>query len=137
MFQIAIHNNETWLICGGRSFDDQGMFDDVMSRLVGMWGCPTKIVHGAAAGADTMAAAWADRMAIASIAVPADWARHGKAAGPFRNENMLINHKPKRVIAFPGGRGTADMIQRAKNRRGEIEVVEIKPALAQAQDKQT
>ena len=127
MFQIAIKTNETWLICGGRDFADQAMFDDVMSRLLGMWGCPEKIIHGAAKGADSMAAAWADRMAIPSIAVRADWQLHGKAAGPRRNEEMLVRHKPKRVIAFPGGVGTADIVARAKTRHGEVDVIEIVP----------
>lgn len=125
--QIAIINNETWLICGGRKFSDQVMFDDVMARLVGMWGCPSRIVHGAAPGADTMADAYGKRMAIAVVACPAEWDKHGDAAGPIRNEDMLMNHKPQRVIAFPGRNGTADMVRRAKNRGGRIDVIEIKP----------
>jgi hypothetical protein len=125
--QIAIQNNETWLVCGGRHFADQTMFDDVMARLVGMWGCPQRIVHGAAPGADKMAHAWAKKMAITVSYIEAEWEKHGPAAGPFRNESLLGNFKPKRVIAFPGGKGTADMIRRAKNRRGEIDVIEIKP----------
>ena len=127
MFQVVINNNETWLICGGRDFADQAMFDDVMSQLTRMWGCPGKVVHGGAKGADSIAGEWGKRMALEVIAVPANWDKHGRAAGPIRNEDMLIKHKPKRVIAFPGGSGTADMVQRAKNRRGEIDVVEITP----------
>ena len=123
---VVIKNNETWLICGGRKFADQAMFDDVMQRLTNMWGCPSKLVHGAAPGADTMADAWGRHMAIEVVPVPAEWDKHGHAAGPIRNEDMLMIHKPKRVIAFPGRNGTADMIQRAKNRRGEIDVIEIK-----------
>ena len=56
--------DETWLICGGRDFAHQAMFDEVMSRLVEMWGLPSKIVHGAAKGADAMADAWGRRFAI-------------------------------------------------------------------------
>lgn len=123
---IAIINNETWLICGGREFADEAMFDDVMRQLVGMFGLPSKVVHGKATGADTLADRWAKRMAIDVVACAADWDKHGKAAGPIRNEDMLMDHKPKRVIAFPGGRGTDDMVQRARNRRGEIEIIEIK-----------
>ncbi len=123
--QIAILNNETWLICGGRDFADQMMFDDVMSRLIDMWGCPSRVVHGAANGADNMADSWGKRMALDVIAVPANWVKYGKAAGPIRNENMLMDYKPKRVIAFPGSAGTADMVRRAKNRRGQIDVIEI------------
>lgn len=131
MFEVVINNNETWLICGGRNFEDQAMFEEVMGQLVGMWGCPSKVIHGAAKGADALAAAWAARLAIACVGCPADWnGPMGRAAGPIRNEDMLMKHKPKRVIAFPGGKGTADMITRAKNRRGEIDVVEIKPVAA-------
>lgn len=130
MIQIAIMNGETWLICGGRDFSDQVMFDDVMVRLVDMFGCPNKVVHGAAKGADAMAAEWAGRMAINCVAVPADWEMHGKAAGPIRNEEMLMSHNPKRVIAFPGGAGTYDMVRRARKRKGRIEVIEIVPGVA-------
>jgi hypothetical protein len=122
---LAILNNETWLICGGRNFDCMETFDAVMGQLVGMWGLPSKIVHGAASGADSLADRWGKRVAIEVIAMPAEWEKHGSAAGPLRNEDMLMQHKPKRVIAFPGGRGTADMVRRAKNRRGEIDVIEI------------
>lgn len=132
MIQVAIINGETWAFTGGREFSDQIMFDDVMVRLVDMFGCPSKVVHGAAKGLDTMAGAWASRMAIECVAMAADWQRHGHAAGPIRNEDILSKHKPKRLIAFPGGRGTADMVQRAKNRRGEVEVIEIKPEPAAA-----
>lgn len=127
MFQVFLKTDETWLICGGRDFVDQGMFDDVMSHLLGMFGCPAKVVHGAAQGADAMAAIWGLRMAIDVVACPADWEKHGNAAGPIRNEDMLVDHNPKRVIAVPGGKGTADMVRRARNRRGRIELIEIRP----------
>lgn len=120
-------NNETWLVCGGRKFSDQRMFDTIMPHLVGQRGCPSRVVHGDATGADCMAAAWAKRLAIEVVACPADWEKHGKAAGPIRNEDMLMDHKPKLVVAFPGGKGTADMLARANNRRGAIDVIEVKP----------
>lgn len=41
-------------------------------------------------------------------------ATNGKAAGPIRNQRMLDEGKPDLVVAFPGGRGTADMVRRAK-----------------------
>jgi hypothetical protein len=39
---------------------------------------------------------------------PADGKKHGRAAGPIRNQKMP-EEKPELVVAFPGGRGTADM----------------------------
>ena len=40
----------------------------------------------------------------------------GKAAGPERNRRMLDTFKPDGVIAFPGGRGTADCCRAADER---------------------
>lgn len=125
--RVVLLNNETWLVCGGRDFSDQRMFDVIMAHVIGQRGCPRKIVHGAASGADAMADTLGKGLAIEVVACPADWTKHGKAAGPIRNEDMLMDHRPKLVIAFPGGRGTADMIARANNRRGQIDVIEVKP----------
>lgn len=107
-------NGETWLICGGREFSDRNMFDCAMSTLLGARGCPAKVVHGAARGADTLAGEWADRHAVDVVACPADWKANGRAAGPIRNSEMLRDHRPDLVIAFPGGRGTADMVAKAE-----------------------
>jgi acyl-CoA synthetase (NDP forming) len=54
---------------------------------------------------------------------PANWKKHGKSAGPIRNQLMLDVGKPDLVIAFPGGSGTADMIRRA--RKAGVPVKEI------------
>ncbi len=53
----------------------------------------------------------------------ADWHEHGRAAGPIRNARMIAEGRPDLVIAFPGGRGTADMVSRA--RKAGIEVREV------------
>jgi hypothetical protein len=75
---------------------------------------PTLLLHGGASGADHFASNWADFEGVKSQVFPADWAEHGRAAGPIRNQRMLDEGKPDLVIAFPGGRGTADMVRRAK-----------------------
>jgi hypothetical protein len=59
---------------------------------------------------------------VREAAFPADWKRHGKSAGPLRNQEML-DAAPDLVIAFPGGRGTADMVRRAKS--VNVKVIEI------------
>lgn len=72
----------------------------------------TLLIHGACSGTDLMSEAWAKDRGIPYIGIPA-WPRQGgdadPSAGPRRNRKMLELH-PKRLIAFPGGRGTADMI---------------------------
>ena len=51
---------------------------------------------------------------------PADWGTQGKAAGILRNMKMLAEEVPDLVLAFPGGRGTDDMVRRSQ--RAGIEV---------------
>ena len=121
---IVPTNGQTWLVCGGRDFVDQEMFDSAMSDLLALKGCPRKIVHGGARGADAMAGEWAARHGLEIAAVPADWQRHGYIAGSIRNQRMLAEHSPHLVVAFPGGRGTANMVQKA--RAAGVDVAEIK-----------
>jgi hypothetical protein len=101
------------LVCGGRDYDDR----DQLFRILDAAHVANPIVcliHGAARGADSLAADWALDRDVLCNAYPADWDRDGKAAGPIRNQRMLDEGKPHIVIAFPGGRGTADMIRRAE-----------------------
>jgi hypothetical protein len=98
------------LVCGGRDYDDQYEIFTILDRIharVGL-GC---IIHGAARGADTLAGKWAEIRGIPQEPYPADWKQHGRAAGPIRNRAMLIAGNPDGVVAFPGGRGTADMVR--------------------------
>lgn len=83
------------------------------------------IIHGAARGADSEAGYWARRQLLAEEPFPADWKRDGKAAGPIRNARMLAEANVDLVVAFPGGRGTADMVRRAK--AAGIKVIEVSP----------
>lgn len=71
------------------------------------------IVHGAAKGADSLAGEIAHDLGYRVVAHPADWATHGKAAGPIRNKAMLDTGVDL-VVAFPGGRGTAHMVSIAR-----------------------
>ena len=74
----------------------------------------TAIISGCARGADTLGIEWAEARGMEVARFPADWETHGRAAGPIRNQQMLDDGKPDLVIAFPGGRGTADMVRRAR-----------------------
>jgi hypothetical protein len=123
-FDVTPLNGQTWLVCGGRDFADAGMFRSAMADLVRLKGMPARIIHGGAQGADTMAGEYADRHALDLCVERADWRKHGRAAGPIRNQAMLDKHRPALVVAFPGGRGTADMVARA--RAAGVDVAEIK-----------
>jgi hypothetical protein len=99
------------LVCGGRDYQDYEYFCAVMDKLHEKHGV-TEIVQGGANGADKMAACWAKAKGIPMTEVKADWNQYGKAAGHIRNGEML-KLNPEMVIAFPGGRGTANMFQQA------------------------
>jgi hypothetical protein len=101
------------LVCGGKNYDNIPYlcgFLDCFHAQVGI----SLIIEGGATGADFHARCWAKMHNVQSETVKADWGKHGKAAGPIRNQEMLERWTPDVVIAFPGGRGTADMITRAR-----------------------
>ena len=110
------------LVCGGRNYNNHSRVKEV---LEGLDPKPTVIIEGAAFGADTMAYNWAVSSLVKTKTFSADWDRHGKAAGVIRNQAMLDKGQPDLVVAFPGGRGTADMVRRA--RKAGVEVMEIEP----------
>ena len=45
---------------------------------------------------------------------PAEWGKYGRGADYKRNIQMLKEGDPDLVLAFPGGRGTENMIAEAK-----------------------
>jgi hypothetical protein len=100
------------LVCGGRHYDDD---DAVQHELIGFhWRIPiTVIIHGGVAGAGAIAEAWARRNRVAVVRYPPNWERLGKRAEKLRNDFMLVDSRPDYVIAFPGGRNTADLVAKA------------------------
>jgi hypothetical protein len=95
------------LVCGGRDYNDADRVWQVLARV-----SPTVVIEGCAAGADRLAEGWAKLAGVTLIHFPADWRKHGKAAGPIRNKQML-GAFPDVVVAFPGGRGTENMVAQA------------------------
>lgn len=106
------------IVTGGRYYDDA---ERVYAELEAM--NPTKIIQGGAGGADLFARLYAEDNNIPLVTHKADWNKYGRAAGPIRNEVMLLSHPQAKVIAFPGGRGTQNCIDTAK--RHKFEVIEI------------
>lgn|SRR5215831_2138738 len=72
------------------------------------------IIHGAARGADSLAAEAAKELGFEVLAFPADWSTYHKSAGPIRNRQM-INERPDFVWAFHDNlrdsKGTKDMVK--------------------------
>lgn len=88
-------------VTGGRDYSDTR----VVARAINKMPADAVMVNSMALGADLLARTfWSGTMEAHS----ADWDRHGKAAGPMRNREMLDSGLDL-LIAFPGGRGTAHM----------------------------
>jgi hypothetical protein len=102
------------LVCGGRDFHNRAFVFSSLDKIREKGWRPQVIIHGAARGADSLAGMWAEERGIDVLAFPAGWEAHGKAAGHIRNKQMLDEGKPTHVVAFPGGRGTANMVNQAK-----------------------
>jgi hypothetical protein len=101
------------LVSGGRDWTAKEVLFDTMNTLSEVYGPFTSLCHGGAQGVDKLAGAWAKLRGIPVMVFDADWARHGKGAGPRRNQEMLDKFEPQMAIFFPGGMGTADMYRRA------------------------
>lgn len=117
----------TILVCGSRDWTDAAAIFDRLNKLAG----PLTILHGAAKGADTIAADIAWRLHHIVRAYPADWKTHGKKAGILRNLAML-DQNPDLVIAFQVGNspGTQHTIDEARRRGIPVEV-HTQPAATQ------
>jgi hypothetical protein len=104
-----------YLICGSRNFKDRVMLNRALNALI-LHPRDAVIIHGDCSGVDRMAGQWGDEHGAKVNPVPADWAGHGMSAGPIRN-GLMLELKPDVVIAFPGGKGTQNMINQARLRR--------------------
>lgn len=109
-------NPKIVLVCGGRTYKDWAHLVMVLDAIDIEDAPITKIVNGAALGADKMSTGWALSNGTDFVEYPADWKQYGKAAGAIRNQLMLDSEAIDMVVSFPGGNGTADMIKRAKAR---------------------
>jgi hypothetical protein len=107
------------LVCGSRDWEKPAMIRERLAQLPP----GSTIVHGAARGADLMAASIAIGMRFGVDVFPANWKHYGKAAGYIRNLAML-DTGPDLVLAFQrnGSRGTQHTIDEARRRGIPVEV---------------
>lgn len=112
------------IVAGGRDFTD---VDRIVQEVYGLMVNELKdfeivVVQGGARGADTSAELAAKRLGLKWMCFPADWDKHGKAAGPIRNRQMAdVAHG---LLAFWDGesKGTADMIKVMRLREKNVRV---------------
>lgn len=124
------------VISGGRYFNDVALLWRTLDEIHNE--TPVQLlvegasddVTGPYIGADFWAHQWALARQVPCIRERAEWKKLGRAAGPIRNGNMLKGYLPDRLVAFPGGRGTANMVSQSEKAGLVIQIV--RPALTPA-----
>src|SRR5690349_6814946 len=96
------------LVFGGRDYADYELLKAELDNLHSEKKIAC-IIQGGASGADALAKRWAAENGIECAEYPADCKKYGKKAGPIRNRQMIDHGQPTYAVAFPGGKGTADM----------------------------
>jgi hypothetical protein len=102
------------LVCGDRNWLNKALVKKTLEELSNV----EVVIEGEARGADTCGRICATELGIPVIKFPADWKRHGLAAGPIRNSLMLKEGRPDLVLAFHSNikesKGTKHMISIAE-----------------------
>lgn len=139
--------SEIVLVCGGRDYEDyrkvrttldafhaergiELLVEGHSGHYINRHSVPGEIwtprVLKRVQGADLLAEEWAiyNRVPFWPYEITQEeWNTLGRKAGPLRNKRMLVERRPAVCIAFPGGRGTADMVRQARD--AGVEVIEV------------
>jgi hypothetical protein len=100
------------LVCGGRLYRDYETVSRYLIRYINPGDRDSLVITGGATGADQLADRWCHANGVHIAKVSPLWDVYNYAAGPIRNGVMLML-QPELVIAFPGGKGTQDMCEKA------------------------
>jgi hypothetical protein len=131
--------------CGGRdlAWPYQRIAAELLARTGGR---PVHLLlHGGARGADAAIGRAAHQLGWSALVMPAQWQLHGRAAGPIRNRELLVQAVARAVshsspgcltsvlvVAFPGGAGTASLVQQSRGMASRspvpIAVAEVSPS---------
>lgn len=98
------------IISGGRDYANETFVWFVLDYVHAERGI-TLLIEGGARGVDRFGRNWAIDRGVPYHTEPADWDQFKKAAGAIRNRVMLKIEGVGGVIAFPGNRGTRDMVK--------------------------
>lgn len=97
------------IIAGGRNFNDYRLLKEKLDyyrkdHII------TEVVSGCASGADNLGMLYATDNNIPIAKFPADWDKHGRAAGPIRNRQMAKYADALIAVWDGNSRGTKNMI---------------------------
>lgn len=108
------------IVTGGTDFRDRELMHATLDSLKQPI---TLVMAGDERGAESMALDWAESHGVEFKEFYSDYQGHGPAGFRLRNQRMIESGDPDLVIAFAGGRVSADMVRRAS--RMAINVIKV------------
>ena len=112
------------IVAGGRDFDDYGLLEfHTINYLTSRDLTFEKItiISGGAIGADKLGEKFADKFDLDLERFIPDWTV-GKQGGAIRNAEMA-KHADGLIAFYNGSNGTANMIQTARRKKLDVEVI--------------
>lgn len=101
------------IIAGSRTITNQKLVDSVITAAQKHFQIQ-EVVSGTARGVDLCGETFATQNNIPIKRFPADWNKHGRAAGPIRNEQMA-QYADALILIWDGkSRGAASMLRLAR-----------------------
>ena len=107
------------IIAGGRTLDASAVLarlPEMVRRLQALSAEAepiTEIISGGCRGADAAGEQYARRCGIPLTIIRPDWVKHGRAAGPIRNAEM-VRRSDALIVCWDGtSRGGADILRQA------------------------
>lgn len=111
------------IVTGDRNWDDPVTIQNELAKLPP----DSTVVHGDCRGADRWAGRLARELGLTVVAWPAEWKKHGRKAGPIRNQEM-VDSGADLVLAFHPdlgrSKGTRDCVRRAQRARIQVRVID-------------
>ena len=112
------------IIAGTRTFNDKHLLFCQMDYLIAKFDLQYfEVISGTAEGADKLGEEWGKERHATITRFPADWNKHGKAAGPIRNAEMA-DVADICVVFWDGkSKGTKNMIETALSKGLMVKVI--------------
>lgn len=124
------------LVTGSRGWTNVPVISEgLMAAYTRLGGSAEKIVlvHGAAPGADTIAAQIWSAWGLPTEPHPANWSEFGRSAGPIRNQEMVaLGAAEAHAFRLPDSKGTKDCIDRCVKARIRIHIYSQEHGLVEA-----
>lgn len=120
------------IIAGCRDFNDYRWLRKQVDYYILHKNPITEVVCGGAKGADALGEQYAIDNNITLTMFPADWDKHGRAAGPIRNRQMAEYGEVLIAVWDGKSRGTKNMIDEMNKLMKPVFIIWIgEPAVAQ------